>query len=78
MWALAQGGMTPREVLQCATWNGAWYLGMDHDLGSIERGKLADFVVLDKDPLADIHNTNSVRWTVKNGEVYDGDTLERK
>lgn len=75
MWALAQGGMSPQQVLQCATWNGAWYLGMDHAIGSLEPGKLADFVVLDRDPLADIRNTDSVRYTVKNGEVMDGDTL---
>jgi imidazolonepropionase-like amidohydrolase len=78
MWAMAQGGMTPAEVIQCATWNGAWYLGLDQAIGSVEAGKLADFVVLDRNPLEDIHNTNSVRWTVKNGEVYDGDTLERR
>jgi Tol biopolymer transport system component/imidazolonepropionase-like amidohydrolase len=78
MWGLAQGGMRPADVIKCATWNGAWYLGMDGSIGSIEPGKLADFVVLDKNPLEDIHNTNTIRWTVKNGEVYDGDTLERK
>lgn len=76
MWAMAQGGMSPQQVLQCATWNGAWYLGMDHAIGSLEPGKLADFVVLDRDPLADIRNTDSVRWTVKNGDVMDGDTLD--
>lgn len=78
IWAMTQGGMTPAQALKCATWNGAWYLGMDHAIGSVERGKLADFVVLDRNPLDDIHNTNSVRWTVKNGEVFDGDTLERR
>ena len=78
LWALTQGGMRNADALKCATWNGAWYLGMDKEIGSVERGKLADFVVLDKDPLADIHNSNTVRWTVKNGEVYDGDTMARK
>jgi len=78
MWALGQGGMRPADAIKCATWNGAWYLGMEHAIGSIESGKLADFIVLDRNPLEDIRNTNSVRWVVKNGEVYDGDTLERR
>jgi Tol biopolymer transport system component/imidazolonepropionase-like amidohydrolase len=78
LWGLTQGGMSNANALCCATWNGAWYLGMDHDIGSIEKGKLADFLVLDKNPIEDIHNSNTIRWTVKNGEVYDGDTLERK
>ena len=78
MWALAQGGMTPAEAIKCATWNGAWYLGMDGSIGSVESGKLADFVVLDRNPLEDVHNTNSVRWTVKNGDVFDGNTLEKQ
>jgi Tol biopolymer transport system component/imidazolonepropionase-like amidohydrolase len=78
LWALAQGGMRPADALRCATWSGAWYLGMERDLGSVEPGKLADFVVLRGDPLADIRNSNTVRWTVKNGEVYDGDTLARQ
>ncbi len=77
IWALAQGGMRPADAIKCATWNGAWYLGMDHAIGSIEPGKLADFVVLDANPLEDIRNTNTVRWVVKNGEVFDGDTLEK-
>lgn len=78
MWAMAQGGMSPAQVLKCATWNGAWYLGLDRSLGSLEAGKLADFVVLDKNPLEDIHNTNTVRWTVKNGDIFDGNTLARQ
>jgi imidazolonepropionase-like amidohydrolase len=78
LWGLTQGGMKNADALRCATWNGAWYLGMERDLGSIERGKLADFVVLEGNPLDDIRQTNTIRWTVKNGEVYDGETLARK
>jgi len=77
MWALAMGGMTPREVLQAATIDGAKIIGFDADLGSIEEGKLADLVVLDADPLDDIHNTNTVRYVMKNGELYDGNTLDQ-
>jgi imidazolonepropionase-like amidohydrolase len=47
------------------------------DLGSSEPGKLADLVVLAKDPLWDIHNTNSVRYVMKNGELFEGDTLNQ-
>jgi len=78
LWALTQGGMRTADALKCATWNGAWYLGLDRDLGSIEYGKLADFLVLERDPLTDIRNSNTLRWTVKNGEIYDAETLERK
>ncbi len=78
LWALTQGGMRAADALKCATWNGAWYLGLDRDLGSVEYGKLADFLVLERDPIADIHNSNTLRWTVKNGEIYDSETLVRK
>ena len=77
MWAFAMGGMTPREVLKAATIDGAKIIGVDQDLGSIEPGKLADLVVLDRNPLQDIRNTNSVRYVMKNGELYEGDTLDQ-
>jgi Tol biopolymer transport system component len=77
MWALASGGWKPLEVLRAATLHGAEAIGYAQDLGSLETGKLADLVVLAKDPLEDIHNTNSVRYVMKNGEVYEGDTLDR-
>ena len=77
MWALAMGGMTAREVLQAATIDGARIIGIEQDLGSLEAGKLADLVVLDANPLDDIHNTNTVHWVMKNGELYDGDTLNQ-
>ncbi len=75
MWALSMGGMTPREVLRAATIDGARIIGFDQDLGSLEAGKLADLVVLDSNPLENIRNTNTVRWVMKNGELYDADTL---
>ncbi|MBA2301605.1 MAG: amidohydrolase family protein, partial [Acidobacteria bacterium] len=77
MWGLAMGGMTPREVLRAATIDGARIIGFDQDLGSLEAGKLADLVVLDRNPLDDIRNTNTVRYVMKNGELYDGDTLDQ-
>ncbi|MFQ5738993.1 MAG: LpqB family beta-propeller domain-containing protein [Acidobacteriota bacterium] len=77
MWSLAAGGMTPREVLTAATIDGAFIIGLVQDLGSIEKGKLADLVVLDQNPLENIHNTNSIRWVMKDGELYEGDTLKQ-
>ena len=77
MWGLAMGGMTPKEVLKAATIDGARIIGFDQDLGSLEVGKLADLVVLDKNPLVDIRNTNTIRYVMKNGELYEGDTLDQ-
>jgi Tol biopolymer transport system component len=77
MWMLASGGMTPIEVLRCATVNGSRIVGRPQDLGSIEEGKLADLVILDKSPLDDIHNTNTIHWVMKNGELFEGDTLDQ-
>lgn len=77
MWMLSSGGMTPMEVLRCATVNGSKIVGRPQDIGSIEPGKLADLLVLDKNPLDDIHNTNSVHWVMKNGELFEGDTLNQ-
>jgi imidazolonepropionase-like amidohydrolase/Tol biopolymer transport system component len=72
LWALAgPGAMTPMEAIRAATLSGATYLGLEQDLGSIEAGKLADFVVLDADPRADIHNTTEITFTVKNGAIWN-------
>ncbi len=75
MWALQSGGLSNHEVLRAATLTGAQAIGYAQDLGSIEAGKLADLLVLNKDPLQDIHNTNSIRYVMKNGELFEGDTL---
>ncbi|MGQ0628427.1 MAG: amidohydrolase family protein [Phycisphaerales bacterium] len=77
-WELAmfvQGGMTPAEALRAGTIDGAWYIGLDNDLGSITPGKLADLIVLDKDPSADIAHSQSIRQVVLNGRVYDAMTM---
>jgi imidazolonepropionase-like amidohydrolase len=76
MWALGTG-MTPAEVLQAATIDGARIIGIEQDLGSIEEGKLADLVVLNANPLDDIHNTGTIAWVMKNGALYEGDTLDQ-
>lgn len=73
---VASGGMTPMEALRCATMNGAKIIGRPDDLGSIEPGKLADLIIFDKNPLDDIHNTNSIHWVMKDGTLYEGDTLD--
>ncbi len=77
MWAMASGGWQPLEVLRAATLHGAEAIGYAQDLGSLETGKLADLVVLSKDPLEDVHNTSSIRYVMKNGELFEGETLER-
>jgi hypothetical protein len=77
MWAMASGGMTPHEVLRCATILGAEQIGFADDLGSIEPGKMADLVLLAANPLDDIRNTNTVKWVMKNGELFEGDTLDQ-
>ncbi len=77
MWALQSGGLSNHEVLRAATIVGAQAIGYAQDLGSLEPGKLADLIVLTKDPLQDIRNTTSIRYVMKNGELYDGDTLNQ-
>jgi Tol biopolymer transport system component len=75
VWNLASGGMPKYDVLRVATIFGAEAIGHEKDLGSLEAGKLADLQVLDKNPLDDIRNTNTIRFVMKNGRMYDGNTL---
>lgn len=75
LWMLQQGGLSNHEALKAATINGANYIGVADELGSLERGKLADLIILDKNPLEDIKNSNSVIYTMVNGRLYDVDTM---
>ena len=76
LWSVQSGGMSNHDALRVATLMGAEAIGLGGDLGSIEGGKLADLVVLEANPLDDIRNTNTVRYVMKNGRLYDGDTLD--
>ncbi len=75
IWDIASGGMPKYDVLRVATIFGAEAIGHEKDLGTLEAGKLADLQVLDKNPLDDIKNTNTIRYVMKNGRLYDGNTM---
>jgi Tol biopolymer transport system component len=75
LWTIASGGMKAMDALRVATIYGAESIGLGKELGSLEAGKLADLIVLDANPLDDIENTNTIRYVMKNGRVYEGNTL---
>jgi hypothetical protein len=73
---MAASALGPMGALEVASRDGAWFLGMEQDLGSIETGKLADLLVLNANPLDDIHNTNDIQFVMKGGVLYDANTLD--
>lgn len=70
LWLFCQAGLSPFEALQTATINAAKLVGVEKDLGSIEKGKLADLVIIDGDPLHEISHSWNVDLVIKNGEPY--------
>jgi imidazolonepropionase-like amidohydrolase len=75
IWMMTQGGMTPHNALRTATIDAARSLGLDRDIGSLEPGKLADLVILERNPLEKIENADSVAMVMVNGRLYDAATL---
>ncbi len=74
-WMLAAGGMTNMEALKAATINPAIYIGAGNDIGSLKKGKLADLLILNKNPLDDIENTESIEMVMVNGRLYEAETM---
>ena len=63
------------EALRAATIDGAKYLGLDKEIGSLEVGKLADLIVLEANPLDNIRNSERIKWTMINGRLFDSATM---
>jgi len=76
LWQMASA-MTPMQALRTATVHPAKFIGVDQDVGSVTVGKIADLVVLNSDPLANIRNSADIRYVMKGGALYDGDTLDQ-
>ena len=72
-----QAGLTPMEALQAATRNPADFLGELSSQGTIERGKIANLVLLDANPLENIRNTQRINAVVLNGRYLPKETLQR-
>jgi hypothetical protein len=73
---VAEGGLSPLEALQTATRNPPYFFGLERELGTVERGKRADLVLLGADPLADIRHTTRIRAVVQGGRFLDRAALD--
>ena len=71
LWMFVQGGMTQHEALRAVTLDSAHYIGMDHALGSLEVGKLADLAIIDGNPLANIRDSDKITHTMVGGRLFD-------
>ncbi len=72
---LAEAGLTPRQIITAATLNNAKLMQRENELGSVEKGKLADLLILNTNPLLDILNTSDIYKVVKNGHVFSPEEI---
>ncbi len=77
LWTLFKGGMTPLEAIRAGTLNGAQYLGLDRDIGSLETGKLADLVIIDGDLLNNFLESDHVSQVMQDGRLYDSKSMNQ-
>ncbi|MEO6490085.1 MAG: amidohydrolase family protein, partial [Ferruginibacter sp.] len=78
IWMMQQGGMSNMDALKTATINSAQSLGLDDWIGSLKTGKLADLIILEKNPLEKITNTESIQYTMVNGRLYNADQMNEE
>jgi imidazolonepropionase-like amidohydrolase len=77
LYWFVQAGLSPFEALKTATVNAAIFMRREKDLGTIEKGKLADLVLLDANPLVDISNTRKINAVVAGGRYLPKEFLEK-
>jgi hypothetical protein len=73
---LGAAGLSPLEIIEAATYRPAEFFGLADDFGTVEEGKVADLMLLDADPLADIHNSTRINRVFFGGKVYDREALD--
>jgi len=75
MWSFARGGMSNLQALKTATTEPARHLGFDADIGTLEKGKLADLIIMDENPLDNIRNTETIEHVMIGGRLYESATM---
>ncbi len=78
-WELWSYGLAlpPLVALETATWDGAHFLGLEREIGSIAPGKLADLVVLNSNPMDNLRHTADIAMVMKGGRLYDAESLDQ-